>query len=309
MISIPQMILLATQNSLSTQILDRIPEPDQIMSAKQNVEQFDEIINTNIMISFCGALELLFEIEALPCAGKALDLACGPGHFSLFLAKYGCAEKVIGVDLSEPMLEKAQKNAAKMGLTHRVEFVLGDVTNLNQFESQQFDLITCTNSAHHLPTLESLRKMLYEMERLVTVQGTNFVMDLTRLKTTGCVERYIGLMGEEYLSHGLEKLYEDFHNSMYAAWAPAELCSVIPSGHTHQWNYFSMFPLPINQFLFAKPKLWKPHRKKDTFQWPDSAPPVRSDLQADYKSYRRATFASYRWFLKNLDNLSPKRTD
>jgi ubiquinone/menaquinone biosynthesis C-methylase UbiE len=38
-------------------------------------------------------LELLFEIGALPRAGKILDLACGPGHFSLFLANMAAPEK------------------------------------------------------------------------------------------------------------------------------------------------------------------------------------------------------------------------
>lgn len=301
MISIGHMILLAAQNHISKQILERIPEPDLIMISQENVDEFNEIINSNVAVSFCGALELLFKIEALPCSGRVLDLACGPGHFSLFLAKYGNAQKVIGIDLSEQMLEKAQHNAAKMGLSDRVEFILGDITNLHQFENLQFDLITCTNSAHHLPTIASLQKMLCEMERLMTPQGTSFIMDLTRLNTSDCLEKYIHLMGKEYLAHGLEKLFEDFHNSMYAAWTPSELCSAIPLTQTHQWNYFSVFPLPINQFLFAKPRSWLHHKQSHSFQWPESAPPVRSDLLADYKLYKQAIFSSYRWFLKSLN--------
>ena len=301
MISITQMVTLATQNFIGSQTLERVPEPDLVMTAKENVDQFDEIINSNIAISFCGALELLFEIGALPRAGKILDLACGPGHFSLFLAKYGGAGKVIGVDLSEPMLEKARQNAEKMGLSHRVEFVLGDITNLSQFHDHEFDLITCTNSAHHLPTIEALQEMLQEMGRLMNEHGTAFVMDLTRLRTFDCVQKYVQLMGHEYLSHGLEKLYEDFRNSMYAAWTPAELRSAVPLTPTHQWRHFAMVPLPVNQFLFATPRSWQMNKSNKPFPWPDLRPPVREDLQVDYTRYRQAILASYRWFQQSLN--------
>lgn len=300
MISAIQMARLAAQNFIGPRTLERVPEPDLIMATPENVDEFDEIINSNVAISFCGALELLFEIGALPRAEKIMDLACGPGHFTLFLARYSSAEKVIGVDLSEPMLEKAYRNAVKMGLSHRVEFVLGDITALPQFQDQQFDLITCTNSAHHLPTIDALHQMLGEMLRLITPQGIAFVMDLTRLRTTGCVEKYVQLMGQEYLASGLHNLYEDFRNSMYAAWTPDELRSSVPTTRTHQWQYFAIAPLPINQFLFALPRSKGINPATVEFLWPSMKPPVRDDLQIDYKKYRQALFSSYRWFRQNL---------
>jgi ubiquinone/menaquinone biosynthesis C-methylase UbiE len=301
MISATQMVMLAAQNFVGPRTLERLPEPDLVMAVQENVDEFDEIINSNVAISFCGALELLFEIGALTRAERILDLACGPGHFSLFLAKYSNAEKVIGVDLSEPMLEKAYRNAVKVGLSHRVEFVLADITKLPQFHDQQFDLITCTNSAHHLPTVNALHQMLVEMERLISARGTAFVMDLTRLRTAGCVEKYVQLMGQEYLASGLHKLYEDFRNSMYAAWTPDELRSSVPSTRTHQWQHFSVAPLPINQFLFALPRAVVARGANPEFQWPALKPPVRDDLQADYQSYRQALFASYRWLRRKVN--------
>ncbi|HEX8875031.1 MAG TPA: methyltransferase domain-containing protein [Nitrosospira sp.] len=300
MISTAQMVKLAAQHCVGPQTLARVPEPDQVMTGQENVDQFDKIINSNVMISFCGALELLHEIGGLNRNGKVLDLACGPGHFSLFLAKYGGAEKVVGIDLSEPMLEKARRNATKMGLSDRVEFVSGDITSLLQFDGQQFDLITCTNSAHHLPSLEALQKMLQEVVHLISAQGTIFIMDLTRLRTSDCVKQYVQLMGQEYLSHGLERLYDDFLNSMYAAWTPAELRSAVPLTQNHQWTYFAMVPLPVNQFLFARPRSGQMKKSGTSFQWPSSKPPVRDDLQIDYKRYRQAVFTSYKWFRKDV---------
>lgn len=126
-------------------------------------------------------------------------------------------------------------------------------------------------------------------------------MDLTRLNSANCLEKYVALMGEEYLSRGLDKLYDDFRNSMYAAWTPSELCSAIPAIQTHQWHYFSIFPLPFSQFLFAKPRAWRPHMKANALQWPHSEVPVRPDLKDDYQILIRSIYYSYQWFLKNLD--------
>ncbi|MBX3629784.1 MAG: class I SAM-dependent methyltransferase [Nitrosomonas sp.] len=298
--SMQAMLLLAAQNYLSKQTLERIPESDLIMTRQANVDQFDMIVNSNIAVSFSGAIELLFQIGAIPYAKNILDLACGPGHFSLFLAKYSKGN-VTGVDLSDQMLAKAHDNAKKEGLSDRVQFLSGDITNLNQFSDKQFDLITCTNSAHHLPSPALLTSMMDEIDRVLTDQGTGFIMDLTRLRTAGCLNKYINLMGKEYLEHGLEALYEDFHNSMFAAWTPGELRSAISMNSSRSWFHFSIFPLPINQFLFAKPKGWKPKKPKSFFNWPDSKIPIRTDLQKDYTAYRQSLFLSYRWFLKQLN--------
>ena len=88
-----QMTTLAAQNVIGPQTLKRVPEPEQIMTGKRNVDEFDEIINSNIAISFCGALELLFKIGALPRAEKILDLACGPWALQLVSAKYRHRQK------------------------------------------------------------------------------------------------------------------------------------------------------------------------------------------------------------------------
>lgn len=59
-----------------------------------------------------------------------LDLGCGAG-FDCFLAanRVGGKGKVIGVDMTPEMIEKARKNAAK-GKYHNVEFRLGEIENL-----------------------------------------------------------------------------------------------------------------------------------------------------------------------------------
>lgn len=52
-----------------------------------------------------------------PIAGRsALDIGCGPGHYSVALAKRGASD-VLGIDFAEGMLDVASKRAAKENVT------------------------------------------------------------------------------------------------------------------------------------------------------------------------------------------------
>ncbi len=69
-------------------------------------------------------------IASLKEGETVLDLGSGTG-FDCFLAagKIGKSGRVIGVDMTPEMVEKARSNAEKGGLTN-VEFRLGDIDNL-----------------------------------------------------------------------------------------------------------------------------------------------------------------------------------
>ena len=215
MTNILQLLPIVAGQHLFPQQLARTPEPDAIMDTEANVDDFDAIMNTNVSISLCGMIELIGRLGFEKNSSVAIDLACGPGHFTLMLARYFDFDRVIGVDLSDGMLERAQENARRKGLGSRVEFVKGDATSLNQFTDSSFDLVTCTNSAHHLPTADLLSKMLREMDRLIHPSSLCAVMDLQRLKTAWTSERYVSAMGSEYKTAGLHELYDDFTNSMF----------------------------------------------------------------------------------------------
>lgn len=66
--------------------------------------------------------------QALP-PGRALDLGCGTGTNSLYLARHGW--RVSGVDFAAPAIARARNKLRRAGaLTGTVRFLRGDVTDL-----------------------------------------------------------------------------------------------------------------------------------------------------------------------------------
>lgn len=76
-----------------------------------------------------------------PVAGKSiLDVGCGPGHYSVALAKQGAA-RVVGLDFADGMLVIANANAAKEGVTSRCQFLRGDLMTYSFDEKFDFAIV------------------------------------------------------------------------------------------------------------------------------------------------------------------------
>jgi 2-polyprenyl-3-methyl-5-hydroxy-6-metoxy-1,4-benzoquinol methylase len=61
-----------------------------------------------------------------PIEGKSvLDIGCGPGHYSVALAKNGAA-RVYGIDFADEMIAIASQNAAASGVEGRCQFARHD---------------------------------------------------------------------------------------------------------------------------------------------------------------------------------------
>lgn len=87
-----------------------------------------------------GIVKLLddFKIKS----GNVLDLCCGNGRTSIYMAKKGF--RTVGVDISRAFLEDARRKAKEHGVSHLTTFVEGDVRNLKAVLgtiSKPFDVI------------------------------------------------------------------------------------------------------------------------------------------------------------------------
>jgi SAM-dependent methyltransferase len=86
--------------------------------------------------------------------GRAIDLGCGMGRYTIYLAQHGW--KTTGVDSVERALQVARRRADERNVA--VEFVRGDVTRLDRAGiSGTFDLLLDSACFHHMSDKDRLR--------------------------------------------------------------------------------------------------------------------------------------------------------
>lgn len=115
--------------------------------------------------------------------GQILDAGCGFGGTLICLAKNFPNAECIGVDLSEPLLEIANLEAAEANVLDRVEFQKADVHTLPSPDNH-FDVVLNINMLH---LVADPVKMLNELERVLRDDGHLFIADI-RQSWIGYVE-------------------------------------------------------------------------------------------------------------------------
>lgn len=144
-----------------------------------------------------------------------LDLGSGAG-LDMFVAskKVGTTGKVIGVDMTPAMIEKAKKNAEELGITN-VEFRYGDIEDM-PVEDNSVDVVISNCVINLAP---DKGKVFRETYRVLKPGGRVMVSDIVLSKplpreVSDQVTTYTGCIGgaildEEYLQHMRDAGFKD----------------------------------------------------------------------------------------------------
>lgn len=109
-------------------------------------------------------------------AEKILELGCGIGITTTFIAKRFREAKITALDYDESQIEIAKRRKHN----NNVEFIAGDAANL-RFKDNTFDVVFEVLAFHHIPEYE---KAIKEAHRTLKKGGRFLIMDVG-LKSIG----------------------------------------------------------------------------------------------------------------------------
>jgi ubiquinone/menaquinone biosynthesis C-methylase UbiE len=115
-------------------------------------------------------LQTLLMLSGAKKTDVVLDIATGGGHVANGFAPL--VEKVVALDLTENMLQKAKEFIEGNGY-YNIEFIQGDAEQL-PFADECFDIVTCRIAPHHFPDVSVF---IAESYRVLKKGGTFLLID------------------------------------------------------------------------------------------------------------------------------------
>jgi len=204
------------------------PYKTSALSKKEQVAQmFDNISGNydglNRVISF--GIDVKWRNKVLNFVASKnpkniLDIATGTGDLAILMAQTN-AEKIIGLDISEGMLDVGRKKIADKKLTHKIDLMLADSENM-PFEDNAFDAITV---AFGIRNFENLEKGLTEILRVLKPKGIFVILETSNPEKTPFKQGYF--FYTKYILPMIGKLFSK-DNAAYGYLS--ESASVFPFG-------------------------------------------------------------------------------
>ncbi|WP_370391557.1 bifunctional demethylmenaquinone methyltransferase/2-methoxy-6-polyprenyl-1,4-benzoquinol methylase UbiE [uncultured Winogradskyella sp.] len=198
----------ATKKAQVTQMFDTI---------SQEYDGLNRVISFGIDIKWRNKV---VELVAQHQPESILDIATGTGDLAISLSATQ-AKKIIGLDISDGMLEVGRKKIKAQDLDDKISMVIGDSEEL-PFEDNTFDAITV---AFGIRNFENLEKGLAEILRVLKPNGIFVILETS--VPTNPVYKFGYTMYSKYMLPAIGKL---FSKDKVAYRYLSESASVFPYG-------------------------------------------------------------------------------
>lgn len=151
-----------------------------------------------------------FDERTMPASDhsrRVLDLGCGPGFWTVELARWGCRE-IVAADLTPKALELARRRCKLFGVD--ADFSLQNAESLT-FADASFSHVNCQGVIHHTPQTDSCAQ---EIARVLEPGGTASISVYYRnvfIRTwpyLNWVGKLAALAGAKLRGRGRETLYK-----------------------------------------------------------------------------------------------------
>jgi len=136
--------------------------------------------------------------DMVPPGSSVLEVAPGPGYFSIELSKLG-DYSITGLDISHTFVEIARRGAAEAGA--RVQFEQGSASQI-PFSDDRFDFLICRAA---FKNFGEPVKALQEMRRVLKPGGRGLIIDLRKDASHEDINREVNSMGLSTVSRIMTK--------------------------------------------------------------------------------------------------------
>ncbi|MDQ3458873.1 MAG: class I SAM-dependent methyltransferase [Deinococcota bacterium] len=179
----------------------------------EDVERFSNLeIGQSAAVDSPLATELIAQAAAAatPHASQLLDVGCGAGNYTLKLLRLLPALNVRLVDLSRPMLERAQGRVRAV-TTAEVTAVQADIREL-ALEEAGCDIILAAAVLHHLREDEEWRAVFGKFHAALRPGGSLWIFDMVE----GAAPALQALMWQRYGDYLKELKGEGYRDHVFA---------------------------------------------------------------------------------------------
>jgi ubiquinone/menaquinone biosynthesis C-methylase UbiE len=163
--------------------------------------------NSEMMRS--GYRELAAKAASAIQSGKVLEVGPGPGYVSIEMARLLPEVEIVGLDLSETMIEIATRNANEYGVSERVEFRQGDAAEM-PFEESSFDFVISCGSLHHWKKPE---RVFEEIHRVLKPGCSALIDDLRRGAPEESVREWVSGHESRFMRWGANHSFSEAYTA------------------------------------------------------------------------------------------------
>lgn len=164
----------------------------------KDVERFSNLETGQAAVIDAPLAMELIALAAFHSAGsihRVLDIGCGAGNYTIKLSHYAQRFDCDLVDLSLPMLEKAQERIAQVN-SGKIRIFQGDFRSIDLPE-RAYDVILAAAVLHHLRDDDDWRAVFSKIYRLTAPGGSVWISDLVS-HATAAVQ---SIMWQRYGQH------------------------------------------------------------------------------------------------------------
>ncbi len=172
--------------------------------------------------------------QYLPARGRALDVGCGFGLFSLYYASVRPGLELTGLDKNARRIAMARAAAHRLGLSN-VRYEVGDVRELHGGEPMEAAYML--DIVHHIPEA-AVRPLIERLAAILPAGGRLLVKDVDRRPAY-----------KRWFTHALDRLMDPRSPVRY--WAADELQALLEELGFRVYRHLMVDILPYPHVLYV----------------------------------------------------------